>query len=362
MKYKHILLLAVLLTIITSCSGPQKLYEKGKYDKAFDKALSKLKKGKDRKMKTLVNKSFAKMIDQTRDELIYLDYPFQLDDAEKNLKKYDRAGERFDEGQAFLTDENIEKYNGLNAEKESLVSDVYEEGLNLIGDFRSEGRKVKARNAFAFFSIVDKYCNTEYPDMDELLNESYEGGTLVYNVNADLNFEQSYRWEVDRKFDDLEGRQGFVKIVYDQMGNVGDCLVELDFSSLDEDIQESNDSQEYSKNVEDGYTTTIDTSGKEIKKKKYKTVTGRVTTRRLTKRVRWSIDLDVRSMNSDCDLRDERFREEISDDIVRYEIRGDERAIPSKYLRNNKEEFRSTDDMVDDLIDELYREVYSYLY
>jgi len=66
MNLRPTLVLLSMIMIIASCSGPQKLYEKGKYGRAFDKALSKAKKGKDRKMKTLLNKSFAKLIDQTR--------------------------------------------------------------------------------------------------------------------------------------------------------------------------------------------------------------------------------------------------------------------------------------------------------
>ena len=362
MKYIQFVSIISLLIIISSCSGPQKLYEKGKYDKAYDKALSKLKEGKDRKMKTLVNKAFSKLIDQTRDELIDLNRRLDLSDAERNLTKYDETGERFEEGELFLSDENIAKYSVFMSEKEALVSGVYDGGLAFMDDYKSLQRKADAREAFAYFSLVDKYCNTDYPNMDELLNESFEAGTVIYNVNIDLNFDQSYRWEVNRKFDDLEGRQGFIRIVYDRQGNVGDCLVEIDFDRLDEDYQESTSTKNYSEKIEDGYTTKTDTSGNEIKIIKYKTVTGSVTTRRITKRVRWRVNLDVRSMNGDCNLREERFSEELVDEVDQYEISGDERAIPTQYTKSKNDKLERTDDMVDDLIDELYRDIYNYLY
>ena len=358
----QLLISLVFILFIAACSGPQKLYEKGKYDKAYDKALSKLQKGKDRKMKTLVNKSFSKMIDQTRDELIYLDRNFDLADAEKNLKKYDKASERFEEGEEFLTDENIEKHNSLRSEKDELVSDVYDEGFALMETYNTSSRKVDAREAFAYFLLVDKYCNTDYPNMDQLLNESFEGGTVVYNVNADLNFDQEYRWEVNRRFDDIEGRQGFTRIVYDRQGNVGDCMVELDFDRLDEDYQERSSTKNYTEKIEDGYTTQTDTSGTQIKTPIYKNVTGSVTTKRITKTVSWRLELDVRSMNNDCNLRGERFSRVIVAEVDQFITNGDERAIPSKYLRNQNEKLQSTDDMVDDLIDELYRDIYEYLY
>lgn len=362
MKTHHLILSILLIIGISSCSGPQKLYEKGNYAKAYDKALSKLKKDKDRKMKTLLNKAFAKLIDQTRDELIDVDRQFDLSDAERNLKKYDGVEERFEEGESFLTDENVQKNAGLRIEKEALVSDVYDGGLAFMDDFVATRRKADAREAFAYFSLVDKYCNTDYPDMDRLLNESFEGGTVIYNVNVDLNFDQQYRWEVNRKFDDIEGRQGFTRIVYDRQGNIGDCLIELDFDSLDEDFREQSSTKNYSEEIQDGYTTKTDTSGNTIKVPKYKTISGSVTTKRITKTVRWRIDLDVRSMTGDCNLRDERFSHTLVDEVDQYIINGDNRAIPSEYQRNNNQKLESTDDMVDDLIDELYRDVYNYLY
>jgi len=113
MKIQDLLLSLLLIVLVTSCSGPQKLYEKGRYDKAYDKALSKLKEGKDRKLKILVNKAFSKLIDQTRDELIDLNRNFDLSDADRNLKRYDEVGERFEAGEMYLTDENGLKFLGL---------------------------------------------------------------------------------------------------------------------------------------------------------------------------------------------------------------------------------------------------------
>jgi len=362
MKIQYLLFSLFVVVSISACSGPQKLYEKGNYFKAYDKALSKLKKDKERKMRTLVNKAFFKMIDQTRDDLIDLNRDYDINNAEKNLKMYDKVHERFEEGKTFLTYENVEKNAGLTDEKEDLVSDLYEEGLALMNDYNSSQLVFDARDAFACFSLVDKYCSSDFPNMDQLLNESYEAGTVIYNVSVDLNFDQEYRWEVNRKFDDLEGRQGFTRIVYNRQGNVGDCLVELDFDSLDENLRESTNTKNFSEEIEDGYTTSVDTSGKEVKTIKYKTITGSVTIRSITKTVRWRVRLDVRAMNNNCNLREERFSEELEDEVDQYEISGDERAIPTEFLNKNNQELESTDDMVDDIIDELYRDIYNYIY
>jgi len=228
--------------------------------------------------------------------------------------------------------------------------------------FVGSGRKELAREAYHHFILVDKYCSVDYENIDELLRDAIVGGTVVYNVSADLGFDIQYQWEVNRRFDDLEGNQNFRAIVYDGFSNQGDCLVELDFSSLDVNFQENNSTQNYSEEIQDGYTTKVDTSGREIKIPKYVTVTGSVTTRRITKTVSWRMELDVRSMNPDCDLREERFSRYVADEVEQYDIAGDERAIPSQFRSNNRQELESTDDMVDDLIDDLYRDVYNYLY
>ena len=302
------------------------------------------------------------MIDQTRDELIYLDRNFELYEAESNLKKYDGVGERFEAGKTYLTDENVLKFLSFKAEKEALVADVYDGGLLLMDEFKTSQRKEVAREAFAYFSLVNKYCSTDFPNMNELLNTSFEAGVVLYNVNVDLNFDQTYRWEVNRKFDDLEGQKGFVRIVFDSPGNVGDCLVELEFDRLDVDFQDRTSTKNYSGEVEDGYTTKTDISGQVIKVTMYKTVTGSVTTKRITKRVRWRVNLDVRSMSSDCMLKEERFSEEVTDEIEKYESSGDIRVMPYKFLQKNTSKLENTDKLVEEIIDELYRDIYNYLY
>jgi len=362
MYYRFTVALFTISLLAVSCYGPKKLYEKGKYGKAFDKALSDVKKGKDRKMKTLLNKAFAKLIDQKRDDIIDLGARYDLDDAEHNLRKYEDVDERFDKGEAYLTDDNVTRYQGLRAEKEMLVERVFNDGVDLMENFATSQRKIDAQEAYHHFILVDKYCDVDYENIDLLLRDALEGGTVVYNVSSDPGFDFTYRWEIDRRFDDLEGTQGFRRITYDAFSNQGDCLVELDFSDLDVDVQEQSSSQSYSKEIQDGYTTKVDTSGREIKVPNYVNVTGSVETIKLIKTVSWRMQLDVRSMTGDCDLREERWSRYVTDQVEQYELRGDDRAIPSQFKQRQSGELEDTDDMVDDLLDDLYREVYNYIY
>ena len=359
---KNLLYSLLLLILVSGCSSPQKLYEKGKYDKAFDSVLSDLKQNKNRKNKTLLNKSFSKLIDSARDKMIDIKNGYDVSDLISNLEEYYEVDQRYKKGKVYLDSDNITKYEKLNIEKHFVLDVAYEEGKSLMKDFEESGNKFDARNAYYHFSLIDEYGD-RYEGMDQYLLQSYEAATLVYNVVADLDYDYSYKWDVDRQFDNLEGKEKFVKIVYDSPSNIGDCLIELDFSRLDEDIRTRSDSRSYNKEIIDGYTTVTDTSGRTREVPIYKTVKGEVITKRVTKTVAWRVDIEIRRSSSNCNLRERRFYADEDDSVEEYEIRGDTRAIPSQYFNNNNKSYlEKTDDMVDDILDDLYREIRDYLY
>lgn len=361
MKSK-LFLLILLIPLCVGCSGPQKLYEKGNYKKAYDKALSELKKSKNRKMKTLLNKSFSKMIDDARGDIIDLDERYEYTALVANLEIYEEVRDRYNKGQQFLDEDNILKFDNFQERGELFVMDAYEVGLNYMREYEETKLKVYAQDAFQYFSLVDTYGLDEYQNLESLIQNSLELGIVIYNIHLDLSFDRSYSWELDHQFDDLEGKSGFIQIVYDRPISNEDCLVELDFSQLEERYDERSSSRTYSQKIQDGYTIQVDTSGNETKVPKYITVEGTVITNRITKALSWIVDLEVRSVTQNCNLKEERFYEGIEDVIEKYEIRGDERAIPSEYFNTTNSEFENTPRMVDDLIDELYREVRNYLY
>ncbi len=361
MKYRFYFLLVVIFGF-SACSSPQKLYEKGKYFKAFDGALSDLKGGKkNRKDVLLLNKSFSKMIDVARQEMNILNDGYKINDLSHNFKQYEEVDKRYVKGRAHLDVDNNEKYVGFSAEKEQLVEDTYQEGKALLTYFEESENKSDARNAYYHFELVKEH-GSGYSDIDQLLNESKRLAILIYSVDADLDSDFTYQWDVDRQFDDLEGEYGFVKIVYDNNSISSDCQVELDFSRLDVDERSDESSRSYSKEIIDGYKTETDTSGNSKQIPIYKDVTGRVTTKSITKTVAWRIDLEIVRSSVNCGLREERFRAEVEDRVEIFELSGDERAIPDEFKNSSNERLKNTDDMVDDLIDDLYRKVRNYFY
>jgi len=361
MKYNFKLFI-ILLIGLASCSSPQKLYEKGKYFKSFDAVLGDLNGGKkDRKAVLLLNKSFFKMIDVAKSEMYILNDGYNVNELSHNFKQYENVDRRYVKGRSFIDEENNIKYGNFTEDKRQLISDTYEEGKSLLAFFEKSNNKTDARNAYYHFELVKDY-GLGYRDINDWLFDAKKAATLIYNINADLDSDFSYQWDVDRKFDDLEGETGFVRIVYDNSSIDGDCNVDLDFSRLDVDERSDQSSIDYTKEIIDGYSTKTDTSGNTTQIPNYVEVSGRVITKTITKTVSWRVDLEIVKSNISCDLREERFRETIEDQARIYEISGDIRAIPDEFKNQTNERLEDTDDMVEELIDELYRVIRNYFY
>ncbi len=362
MKYHFYVLIILIIGTSSSCSSPQKLYEKGKYFKAFDSVLGDLKEGKkDRKDVVLLNKSFSKMIDMAKDEMYLLNDGYKVNDLSHNFKQYHEVDKRYTKGRTYLDDENDVKYERFSADKKQLVNDAYEEGKALMVYFEESKNKSDARNAYYHFELVKEHGNG-YNDIKQLLFDAKRSAIVIYNVDADLDSDFTYQWDVDRKFDDLEGESGFVRIVYDNHFVTSDCFVQLDFSRLD--IDESNDEsyKNYSKKILEGYKTETDTSGNTTQIPIYNEVSGSVTTKAIKKTVAWRVDLEIINSSQNCKLREDRFRASVEDRVEIFELSGDERAIPDEFKNNSNNRLEDTDDMVEELIDELYRQIRNYLY
>ncbi|MEE9440238.1 MAG: hypothetical protein V3V14_14625 [Saprospiraceae bacterium] len=359
--------LSLLILTIFSCSSPKKLYEKGNYIKAYTKVLEKLEKKKNRKDKVLLNKSFSKIIDEARAKILGLEDGYKISELERSLESYQKVEELYNKGYKYLDQENLTRYDVFDEEGNQLVRNTYVEANDLMNFYQESKNKLDARNAFYHYELVEEYGDDRVVDdfnrLDKLKEIAKYAGTVLYNVTTELNFEFSYKWDVERTFDNIEGYRGFKKVLYESNSDEIDCDIVLDFGRVDVDKDQSKTSKNYSKEITDGYTTKTDTNGVVTKIPIKKKIEGTVVTYKIVKRVTWNIDMEMHARNNNCDLRSKRFTEYVTDEIQEYEVRGDKRAIPTKFLNNNQNNrLEDTDDMVDDVIDELYDEVRSYIY
>jgi len=355
-------LLGTLLLLGLGCSSPQKLYEKGKYFKSYDAVLKDLQKGKkDRKALLLLNKSFAKMIDQANGDMKILKDGYKVNDLVHNFKQYAKVDSRFADGKIFLNDENEILYARFLSEKHLLVEDTYAEGSALMRDFETNNNKMVARDAYTHFELVQEYSNL-FVDIANRLQEALEAATIIYAIDSDLDSDFSYQWEVDRRFDDLEGEKQFYQIVYDDRSVQEDCRIELDFARLDVEEHSKERNSTFTKNVLDGYETKTDTSGKKVEIPIYKDVSAQVVITTFTKNVSWRVDLEIVKSTQNCDLREDRFKASAEDQIEVIEVYGDERAVPDEYQNVSNEQLKDTDDMVEEILDALFRDIRNYIY
>lgn len=362
MKTSNFFFILLISLMALGCSSPYKLYEKGKYFKAFDKALDDLNDGKkDRKILTLLNNSFEKMMVEAREKMRFLDDGYNVKDLKHNFKQYEEVEKRYVKGRSYINDTNDLLYAEFAADKEHLLEDTYAEGRSLMAHYDESNNKIDARNAYHHFELVEKY-GQDYSDIDMLLEEALEAATIVYNVDADLDSDFSYQWKIDWRFDDLEGKGNFIRIVYDNSSVDSDCNVELDFARLDVEERKEESSQDYTLDIIDHYKTETDTSGQTTEIPVYKEVSGSVVTKKLTKIVSWRVDLEIVSSNQNCDLREETFRESVEHRVEIYDLRGDLRAIPEEFKNSTNEQVKDTDEMVEDLIDDLYTRIRNYFY
>ncbi len=357
-KYIFLLITAFLLT---ACSSANKLYEKGKYEKAYIKAIKDLKKNKSHKDKVLLNKAFAKILDKYKGELGEIDPNY----IESDLKIYDNLQNYYFKGEQYLSEENIIQYEKLNEGFYARIDRLIEEAKKDMEEYEKTQDKQYAQSAYYMLSLAEKYLPEDYnEDISLLLEDARKKGTVVYNITTDVKFGWRYNIEFDvrRQMEDLEGWEGLIKVIFESPGNEGDCDVTLEFGRIYEDQRNDQNTRNFSKKIVDRYETKIDKNGKKTKVPVYKNVKGSVKIYRDIKTVEWEVYLNSYSSTSACDLRSRRFDGYEKDEVDRYEIFGDRRAIPERYLRKTNHRFRRTEDMLKDILYDMYRDIREYIY
>ncbi len=365
MKIKLLVFLAAIA--ILSCHSPQELYKDGKFTKAYTKTLKNLKKKKSRKAKVLLNKAFIKMVEESQANMHSFGNNYRIRDIKSNLIEYRDIADYYQDGKQFLKKEARDIYTKFKTEGTDFFSEVYSMADSHMEDFgnSNNGNKRDAQKAYLLYDLLKNNGDSsspKYRQLDKDLATSYDAAIVVYNVEMDMFF-NDFRWEIERRFDDLEGESGFNVFRFNEKFDNYDCKLVLYFDDVDVDIDQSESSRTFTERILDGYDTRTDTSGHTVKKPRYVDVQGEVITLSTRKTVSWTVELVSRyNQSSDCNIRSDRFRAYEQDEAKKYQVRGDQRAIPSQYLNSSGDRLKDTKDMVEDVLDELYYEVRRYLY
>jgi hypothetical protein len=324
-----------------------------------------LEKGKgDRNDKSILNRSFRELAEEAQNNSIPLLESKNTDQWELAYATFADINKRFDAGRKYLISTQEPLNQDIKSKKQKLEKRLVDT-LIQIGQYNLD-YAIRDNKKWLAIYAYDQFRKTQYyrqvPGIDTLIQDCIDYGTYIYIVDADADFASSYRWEIDRQFDDLETENfQFIQVFYDRYVNNADCDIEIRFRSLDFDIRESVKTNQYSKKIVDGYKTVVDESGNETKEAIYKDVSAEVRDKELTKIASWECALDAKPASDNCRKRDKYFKRSYSSKIHRFEITGDERAVPDQYKNQPLQEFEDESRMVEELIKLIYRDVREYL-
>jgi hypothetical protein len=203
---KKVILYGISLFLLFGCKSSQKLVEEGNYDKAIEKSIKSILKGKyDDDDVTMLDKAFT--LANTRDlerikllkaegkpenwEQVYFLYS-ALDNRQKQVRKVTPVkakGKTYDYKQIDYTNQIVEA-------KTKAAEYYYNNGKRLM----ALNDKMSYRKAYFNFTKAKQYRGSAFPDIDNLLNDSRYLG--ISRVLIDVKNITSFRLPPDY-FDNL---------------------------------------------------------------------------------------------------------------------------------------------------------------
>ena len=366
---KSIVLLITMGILLIACNSPKKFLEGGNYEKAFQKALNSLEKDKGtRDDKNVLIKAFNEMLKETYTAKEQLGDFQEIEDAIAMYDQISGVNTQYNLGKQWLKNDYETKMRTLNAEQEELRVSIAESFWTYaqedIASYQETGVKAAAQSAYANLQQVKSY-NGDYAELDQLTAAMYDNSIINVAIYAAERFGNWNEWDIDREFDDLARRdRGWYRFDYKPINADGyDCVMEIQLYDLDLNRYERSNVENFSKEIEDGYTTKIDTSGNTINVPIYRTVTGSASVNTITTVVEWSAAVQWSSQNGDCQYYSQRFNEEEDEACQIIQTSGDERAIPNQYLNqysnvNCDFEDRLREEVLEDLVDAIAREYF----
>lgn len=360
----------VICLLMVACASPKKHFSDGNYKKAYTSALKDLKSGKkDRSLKSILNNSLARMIEDDNSETQSLLRSDLIEDWEEAYGMTDDLIELYDEGRRY-TDSKYESIMQSKRENNNILKDDIINSYVEMGDMNMEvygerGEKQAAQEAYYMYREALKY---DHPmgmdDVRDKLDIALLEGTIVVDVTIDT-WDVRYSRDIERQFDDLEDNDKlFYEVVFDSRSQDIDCQLEIDFARLDIDVRDQSRTEDYTEQIEDGYRNEVDTSGNTTRIPIYKEVTAVVTLTEETRTYTWDIRVRADNGRGDCNYRNNQFRVSLQAVITNYETRGDSRALPSSYRNSSNETFSSSDErnLIEDLIKEAFDDIERYYF
>jgi len=384
---KNFIYTLILALVFSSCSSVNKLVEKGKYDKAIELAVKKLRGKKKKKTKYVkgLETAFKKMMIRDMahvDRLIEKDNPKYWDEIFETYRNINRRQEIIQPLLPLVSEDGYRaKFKFLKtgslekgaAEKAGLF---YYNKAQADLEMARKGNKISAKNAYISLENIGKYYDN-YKDVDELLEEAYNLGQtriLVQMHNRTVSI-LPIRFE-DKLFSfgvrNLDTKWN--KFYNDRNANIEfDVIANYNIDIIDASPEREIVTKEVeTKEVKDGWkyqydhngNVMKDSLGNDIKLDKYIVIRADVAHVIMEKFVGIDGNLQVKDLNNGKILLNKTLSGEAVFDEHFSRFNGDKDALSKKTKRNLKHGtvyFPSDEEMLlqtaDGLKDELSREL-----
>lgn len=286
------LFLSISLFVFSSCTSSKKNFQKGNYDEIIAKSVKKLiKKPESNKDAILLDKAFKLANDRDLDAIKFLKLDGQPDSWDKILRHYEILNNRQKQLKAILP----LKLNGqlINYQQVDYNAEIIQAKRKAAAYFYANGKRLLESNdkqlirqAYGELIRAKTYAGASYLDLDNLIKEAeYKGISRVFvsiENKSLFNFPPEFMEElISGKTDRLntEWIQYYFKNTYDQMEFDYLAIVKIKHVQVSPDDVKTID-RVYKKNVEDGFEYVLDargnvkkdSTGKDIKKIKYKSL------------------------------------------------------------------------------------------
>ncbi len=358
------IILCLVSILIVSCSSPSKLYKKGNYRKAYSKALSNLKKGsKDRSDKQILDKSYNEIIKEDLNDIDDLLATAMIEDQVEAYDIYDEIILRHEGGKKFLSDDYKSDVETYVTTRDLLGDDIYtefkERGIKKLNRAVNNGDKYLAQESYYDLEGAYHFSNGLEEELDSLMEQALISGLVTYNINVNM-FSYQHSWEVDRQFSAVSNQKSnlFRQVNYKNLVQNIDCQLNINFDNIRQTETNGWSDQNYTEQVQDGFDTVTDTSGIVSQVPRYITVSASVRTNRITRISQWYAHTALIPYGDYCNLNVTPLDAQYTENFETYEISGDTRAVPARYLNGiSSNRFQTDDEIRRLLLQDLYNDL-----
>ena len=326
-------------------------------EKQYNTALEKLNKGKvtDKNKQSLIL-SLNKIINRElpkRDSFIRSE---QLTEKEQGVEINDYLLKKIVDAASYTGIVFTEKQKRFeeegNTAKNILRREYFNQGKTKLNLGVKEKDKSLTKEAYSAFVKAEKY-GSDNGELQTLKKKSLDYSKMVYNITTQSSGKRAYDALINDRFKQMEQiEHRFKEIHYQKTTRKGiDCLIEVFLDELIITTDTRTDNQQFSKEI---------TAESEGNTAITKTVRGAMRMNKKIKLAYWDVTVNIQSNSGSCNLKNRRFREELTSEAIRVNLSGDERAIPERFKNIREQELLRDNEIAEELITRICKKIELY--